>query len=344
MKKIVVVDLFCGAGALTYGFQKAGLKVSVGIDVDPACQYPFEKNNKAKFLLKDVENLEGTEVNSWFKDADIKILAGCAPCQPFSTYSKSKTKDRQWALLRAFARLVTETSPEIVSMENVPQLTKHPIFEEFHTHLLDQGYRVWFDEISCTSFGVPQTRKRLVLLASKLGEIGPLSQSDSETLPVTVREVINNLEPLKAGGVSKKDRLHTASRLSALNLQRIKASRPGGTWRDWDSSLVAQCHRKPTGVTYPAVYGRMEWDQPAPTITTQCFGFGNGRFGHPEQDRAISLREAALLQTFPPEYEFLPSDEKITFRHIGRLIGNAVPVSFAHAIGRTIITHIHSRS
>lgn len=343
-KKVVVIDLFCGAGGLTHGFQQAGLNVEVGFDVDPSCQYPFEKNNKAKFELADVENLQKDEVNSWYKNADIKILAGCAPCQPFSTYSKSKDKDRQWALLRAFARLVTECSPDVVSMENVPQLTKHKIFNEFYKHLENLGYHIWFDEVSCSLHGVPQTRKRLVLLASKLGPIGPLKQFKNKNESVTVRKVIGNLEPISAGQTSPKDPLHTASRLSKINLKRIKASKPGGTWRDWDASLVATCHQKHSGSTYPSVYGRMEWDAPAPTITTQCFGFGNGRFGHPEQDRAISLREAALLQTFPADYEFLPSTEKITFKNIGRLIGNAVPVSLAKAIGHTIVTHVANHS
>ena len=119
----------------------------------------------------------------------------------------------------------------------------------------------------------------------------------------------------------------------------MKASRPGGTWRDWPKSLVAECHRGETGKTYPAVYGRMEWDKPAPTMTTQCFGFGNGRFGHPEQNRAISLREAARLQGFPPSYKFVPPIKKVEFTPIGRLIGNAVPVDLGRAIARSILDH-----
>ena len=157
---------------------------------------------------------------------------------------------------------------------------------------------------------------------------------------VTVKQTIGNLEPLNAGQKSTRDRLHQCSKLSELNLRRIRASKPGGTWRDWSEDLRAKCHLKASGKTYPAVYGRMEWNRPSPTITTQCFGFGNGRFGHPEQDRAISLREAALLQTFPPTYKFVDSNKPVVFSSVGRLIGNAVPVKLGEVIAESIIKHV----
>jgi DNA (cytosine-5)-methyltransferase 1 len=142
-----------------------------------------------------------------------------------------------------------------------------------------------------------------------------------------VRKTIAYLEPLAAGEKSKTDKLHLCSKLSNLNLKRIRAAKPGGTWRDWPPELIAKCHTKKTGKSYPSVYGRMEWDKPSPTITTQCFGFGNGRFRHPEQDRAITLREAALLQTFPANYQFIDPNENLVAIPIGRLIGNAVPIN-----------------
>lgn len=138
--------------------------------------------------------------------------------------------------------------------------------------------------------------------------------------------------------------MHVTSTLSNTNLKRIKASTPGGTWRDWPKHLVAECHKAASGRTYPGVYGRMEWDKPAPTMTTQCYGFGNGRFGHPEQDRAISLREAAILQSFPRSYAFVPSDGDVNFKVLGRLIGNAVPVDLGRAIARSITQHLASVS
>jgi DNA (cytosine-5)-methyltransferase 1 len=160
--------------------------------------------------------------------------------------------------------------------------------------------------------------------------------------PKTVRQSINHLRPLSAGSAAPRDKLHISSGLSEKNLQRIRISKPGGTWRDWPEHLVADCHRAESGKTYPGVYARMEWDKPAPTMTTQCFGFGNGRFGHPEQDRAISLREAAILQSFPRNYKFIPKDGKVNFKVLGRLIGNAVPVDLGRAIARSINLHLAS--
>jgi DNA (cytosine-5)-methyltransferase 1 len=156
----------------------------------------------------------------------------------------------------------------------------------------------------------------------------------------TVRDAIQTLASLKAGEMLVDDPLHQASKLSPLNLKRIRASKAGGTWRDWDGDLVADCHRKKTGKTYPSVYGRMPWDAPSPTMTTQFFGFGNGRFGHPHQNRAISLREGAILQSFPRNYKFVAKGEPIHVKIVGRLIGNAVPVKLGKAIGKSIVRHI----
>jgi DNA (cytosine-5)-methyltransferase 1 len=158
--------------------------------------------------------------------------------------------------------------------------------------------------------------------------------------PKTVRQVIGRLRALSAGEAAPRDKLHISSTLSEKNLKRIKVSKPGGTWRDWPEHLVADCHRVKSGRTYPGVYGRMEWDKPAPTMTTQCYGFGNGRFGHPEQDRAITLREAAIIQSFPRDYSFIPVNEEVSFKVLGRLIGNAVPVDLGRAIARSINNHL----
>ncbi|MDZ8088782.1 MAG: DNA cytosine methyltransferase [Nostoc sp. DedQUE12b] len=347
MTGISAVDLFCGAGGLTYGFQQAGLPVNAGYDIDPACKFPFEHNNQARFILRSVEDVSGKDLAADFPIGDIKVLAGCAPCQPFSNYSRrySETpsysdKEVKWKLLYDFARLVRECNPEIVSMENVPQLRLHKVFQEFITELEQLGYFVAFYEVDCLRYGIPQTRKRLVFFASKFGKINLIPATHNKINYETVRKTIDHLEPLVAGKSSKTDRLHRCSKLSELNLCRIRSSRPGGTWRDWSENLVAKCHLKDSGKTYPAVYGRMEWDTPSPTITTQCFGFGNGRFGHPEQDRAISLREAALLQTFPNDYEFVAPDDPVRFTRVGRLIGNAVPVKLAQVVAQSILDYL----
>jgi DNA (cytosine-5)-methyltransferase 1 len=340
----VGVDLFCGVGGLTHGLVRGGVHIAAGVDIDASCRFPFEANNAALFLERDVAKLKPEEIIPFYEGADFTLLAGCAPCQPFSTYSRSGRNseyEAQWPLVLSFGRLVKKIKPVLVTMENVPQLADHPVFEQLLKDL--SGYKKWWKVVECMSVGVPQTRRRLVLLASQLGNTA-LELSAEAARHATVRQTIASLPALSAGERDPEDDLHIASSLSPLNMSRIRASRPGGTWRDWPKELLASCHRKETGATYPSVYGRMEWDQPAPTITTQCFGYGNGRFGHPEQDRAISLREAAMLQTFPEDYSFVPPGAPVKFGKMGRLIGNAVPVQLGEAIGRSLVTHVQTHT
>lgn len=344
MTKIACVDLFCGAGGLTHGFILERLPVVAGIDLDPACRFPYEKNNgQAKFIERDVSKVTIDELNGLFGDADVSILAGCAPCQPFSTYAQRYEldgPDGKWGLLYQFARLAQGTLPDVITMENVPSVARHKVFHDFVDTLKRLDYKVWFDVVDSSRYGVPQMRKRMVLLASRHGDITLISPTHRKAK--TVKQAIGHLRPLSAGESAPRDKLHVASSLSGVNLKRIKASKPGGTWRDWPKELVANCHRVDSGRSYAGVYGRMEWDKPAPTMTTQCYGFGNGRFGHPEQDRAISLREAAILQSFPRNYAFIPENEEASFTVLGRLIGNAVPVDLGRAIARSINRHLAS--
>jgi DNA (cytosine-5)-methyltransferase 1 len=337
---IRAVDLFCGIGGLTHGLSRGGVEVVAGYDLDPTCKYTFEANNKATFVEKDVAELTASEIIDRLGDNAITLVAGCAPCQPFSTYSRpgrAEGSSADWSLVARFGRLVQDVQPDLVTMENVPALQDYPVFMEFVKAL--EGYTVTYRVVQCATIGVPQTRKRLVLAASKLGP-APLALDWPEEDKITVRQAIASLPVLRAGEGSHNDPLHLACRLSTVNLRRIRASRPGGTWRDWPVALLAPCHRKMSGGTFPAVYGRMEWDKPAPTITTQCFGYGNGRFGHPEQDRAITLREAAILQTFPDDYQFANKGERVKFAHMGRLIGNAVPVRLGQKIAQTFRAHV----
>lgn len=323
-----------------------GIPVRAGIDVDPDCRYPFEKNNDSRFIKKSVQDISAAEIEELYPDGDLKILVGCAPCQPFSSYTQGRNNkdDSKWGLLYSFASLIEEIRPEIVSMENVPQLITHEVYEDFVTKLEALKYHVTAKIVFCPDYGIPQTRRRLILLASRLGPIDIITPTHKEEGYPKVKDVIADLEPIAAGEVSKNDPLHRASRLSAINLRRLRASKPGGTWRDWPDDLVAECHKKSSGRSYPGVYGRMEWDKPAPTMTTQCYGFGNGRFGHPEQDRAISLREAAMLQTFPVNYQFLEPGKPIAIKNIGRLIGNAVPVNLGRVIAKSILKHLENLS
>jgi len=159
----------------------------------------------------------------------------------------------------------------------------------------------------------------------------------------TVADEIGDLPKIGHGETDDLDPLHCASRLSDINIRRIVASKPGGTWRDWSDDLVAACHKTEAGQSYSSVYGRMKWEEPSPTITTQFFSFGTGRFGHPEQPRALSLREGAMLQGFPRDYEFIRPGERIQFKSVGRLIGNAVPVKLASAIARAVKSHLEDQ-
>lgn len=339
---IKAIDLFCGIGGLTKGIENAGINVVLGIDSDESCKYAYEKNTNSIFLNKPIESLDLEEIRKYYANADIKVLMGCAPCQPFSNYSlrynKNGMKDEKWKLLNYFSNIVMKIHPDIVSMENVPQLSKKQIFKDFVTNLRNLGYFVNYKIVNCVNYGVPQKRNRLVLLASKFGEIDLISSTCDE--PVTVKEAIGHLEEISNGECSKNDLLHRSSKLSKINLRRIEQSVPGGTWEDWDDELLLPCHKKGSGKGYKSVYGRMSWDEPSPTITTQFYGYGNGRFGHPTQNRAISLREGAILQSFPENYDFSLEFGEYNMKKIGTHIGNAVPVKLAEAIGQSIINHL----
>lgn len=340
-KKASVVDVFCGAGGLSYGFLNEGFDIVAGIDVDEGCRHPYATNVGAPFLRRDVAELTATEVSALFVPGAPRVLVGCAPCQPFSSYNQ-KNADPNWQLLGAFARLIVETEPDVVSMENVPRLLNFKegtIFEQFVRTLREAEYEVNFDTLYGPDFGMAQSRSRLVLLAAR-GEAPHLPMPTHIGNHRSVEDEIGSLPQLQAGETDPNDRLHRTSKLSKTNLQRIKASKQGGTWRDWPSELVAECHKDDRGRGYSSVYGRMTSTKPSPTITTQFYGFGNGRFGHPSQDRALSLREGAMLQGFPRKYSFVPEQTDISFKTVGRMIGNAVPVPLARAIARAVRTHL----
>lgn len=335
-----VIDLFCGVGGLTCGLEKAGLNVVAGYDLDATCEYAYNHNNNAKFINNDIKDVSGKEIKKILQGYDIKILAGCAPCQPFSRHQKDKynrKKHKDWKLLYQFARLVEEVKPQIVSMENVPELVKEQVFMDFINILEEQNYNITYKIVNAADYGIPQRRKRLLLLASSEKQIKLIEPTHKKA--VTVREVIAGLSQVGAGEPNNTDKLHVASSLSKKNLERIRHSIPGGTWKNWPEELILNCHRKKSGQSYSSVYGRMNWDDVAPTITTQFIGYGTGRFGHPEQDRALTLREGAMLQTFPVDYSFIPEGEKVVLKNIARHIGNAVPPRLGEIVGLSIIEH-----
>lgn len=348
--KIKVIDLFCGIGGLTHGLIKEGLDVVAGIDNDSSCKFGYEYNNRTRFIDKDILKVTANDVNTLFgSDADtIRVLAGCAPCQPFSKLNLNRVTKKQLEPLGKFAQLIADTQPDIVSMENVSGLAdtkKYPVFAKFIQTLKDGGYHYKYEIVDVSEYGVPQRRRRLVLLASKLGDIELVKRTHKDR-SVTVRDVIRNLDPIKDGEASRKDPLHKARKLDEINMRRIRSTpHDGGNSESWDDALKLDCHKKKSGFTYKStVYGRMRWDEPAPTMTTQCTGLGNGRFGHPVQDRAISLREAALFQTFPENYLFVEPGREIVTKQVAKFIGNAVPVRLGSVIGKSIKQHIKNNA
>jgi DNA (cytosine-5)-methyltransferase 1 len=337
-----VVDVFCGIGGLTHGFYKEGFKILGGIDVNPSCKYAFEVNNHAPFIERSIENLESNEVSKLFGKRKIRILIGCAPCQPFSPYNRKKNETDKWKLLRNFSQLVSDIRPDVVSMENVPQLARHRVFSEFVKGLEAEGYVVSQYVVFCPDYGIPQRRRRLVVFASRFGRVELLAKTHSPDNYKLVKDTILKLRPLKSGGIDRKDPLHRCRNLSTLNLERLRNTPEGGAWQFWDESLKPKCHRGMKSSSFRAVYGRLRWDGLGSTITTEFCNLGTGRFGHPNQDRTISIREAALFQTFPKYYRFVRRKSDISFRHLSQHIGNAVPVKLGRVIARSIAKHLES--
>jgi DNA (cytosine-5)-methyltransferase 1 len=341
---ITAVDLFCGAGGLTQGLLRAGVSVEAGIDIDPDAEFAYTRNNAgARFLAWDLNHKYSPSVEKLFRKNKVRLLAGCAPCQPFSKLTNGIKRHRSWDLLDKFGRLISGIEPELVTMENVPELEERgaEVFLRFLERLDRANYKFDYKVVRCADYGVPQARQRLVLVASKLGPIQVPRGRYSRRLWKTVRDVIEDLTALGSGEHDPTDRLHTAARLSPTNLKRVRATpEDGGTHAAWPEKLRLACHKRETGARYGSIYGRMWWDKPAPTMTTLCNGIGNGRFGHPEQDRAITLREAALIQSFPPNYEFWPRDSALKIKAIARMVGNAVPPSLGRAIGSALLKHV----
>lgn len=338
-----VIDLFCGIGGLTCGLRNAGLDVIAGFDIDATCRYAYEHNNGVGFYQRNVRNLRGEDLADLYGPNTLRVLVGCAPCQPFSQMrSKLGTAnelDEKYNLLTEYGRLIEELRPAIISMENVPQLQKTNVFTDFLALLERNGYYYDMSVIYCPDYGIPQTRRRFVLIGSQLGPVKIIPPTHNRS-DIHVRDYIKDLPRIVAGEVCATDQLHQSANLTDINLRRIRASIPGGTWRDWPPELRCKCHTKESGKTYSSVYGRMTWDQIGPTITTQFHCYGTGRYGHPEQDRALSLREGAMLQTFPVNYSFIDPNVPFIFRDIARHIGNAVPVRLGEIIGMSILNHI----
>lgn len=343
--KLIVIDFFCGCGGASEGLRQAGFDVGLGIDIDPQASETYKANfPEAAFISQDIRKVTVEKVaNSIaFKSENGLLLSACAPCQPFSQQNKNKHEDdERISLLDEIHRFISKLLPEYIMLENVPGIQKidgkkESPFTRLLSLLDDLDYKYIYFVANSDQYGVPQRRKRFVLLASLLGPIAmPEKTHGFDNSPVkTVRDFIKDYPRLEAGEIDKFDELHRAAELTEINLKRIKNTPEGGDRRDWPLDLINECHKSYKGHT--DTYGRMSWDKPAPTLTTKCNSYSNGRFGHPDitQNRAISIREASRLQTFPSNYIF-----KGALNSMAKQIGNAVPCELARQFGLHFLKH-----
>ncbi len=358
--QLSAVDFFCGVGGMSLGLHNAGINVLAGVDNAADCRKTYETNIPgAKFIKHDISRLSAPELERRLnlkRNDNSLIFAGCSPCQFWSKIRTDKTKARRTAfLLHQFQKFISYFLPGFVVVENVPGLKKqkkHTILPDFIEFLESQNYACADGVINANHYGVPQSRIRYLLIATRLAEKIELPPASSDQ-SLTVRSFIgaaNGFQTIEAGHRDETTFLHTACSLSEENLKRIKKTKKSGgdrtAWKD-DPHLQIPAYRGRDDI-FRDVYARMHWDRPAPTITTRFNSFSNGRFGHPEEDRAISIREGATLQTFPKDFQFSGKN----LNTFARQIGNAVPPELARRIGEHILkkisdgqnTHTRSRS
>lgn len=341
------VDFFCGGGGMTCGLRMAGIDVLGGVDIAADCRETYEFNNRpSRFVERNVSGLDAESLGSIFNirrnDPNL-IFVGCSPCQYWSKIRTDRSKSEKSAfLLKEFQRLIEAFLPGFVVLENVPGLRSNPqsYLPHFRDFLRHSGYSFADDVIDTSRYGVPQHRHRYLLVASCACASVTLPEGDATT--VNVRQVIgemNGFPRIAAGHTDDTNFMHTSAELSALNLRRIQTTPHDGgdrlSWKD-DPELQLDAYKGRDDI-FKDVYGRIRWDAPAPTITTRFNSLSNGRFGHPEEDRALSLREGACLQTFPKDYRFFGTSRNA----VARQIGNAVPPLLARHIGKHLMRLSH---
>ncbi|MDX1537299.1 DNA cytosine methyltransferase [Arsukibacterium sp.] len=344
-----VIDFFCGCGGASKGFELAGFEVTLGIDFDKNAAESYQTNfPNAQFIQADIRNVKvkhvAEKVSDW-KNSDL-VFCACAPCQPFSSQNKQRvSSDDRRSLLSETKRFIRALRPKFIFIENVPgiqsiKLADNGPFADFLHFLNRFEYQYEYRVISSEFYGVPQQRKRLVVLARLNGQptFPLLTHGMDNTRFATVQDYIGELPPLQAGEVDPNDSLHEAAVVEPHNIERLMHTPEGGDRRNWPAELWLQCHKNYSGHT--DVYGRMRWDAPCKTLTTKCTSISNGRFGHPDtaQNRAITFREAALLQTFPKDFQF-----KGNRAAKSKQIGNAVPVLLAQRFAEVMWNQLHEQ-
>jgi DNA (cytosine-5)-methyltransferase 1 len=342
---MIAIDFFCGAGGLTKGLSQAGIKVIAGIDIDERNKLTFEKNNSgSQFVCKNIKKINYEYLKKLFPEVFINtneiLFAGCAPCQSFSQQRRSNKIRADKTVLGEFGRIVEESLPGQILIENVPGMAKvagNSIFKKFLKLLEKNKYNYKFDVLNAKDFGVPQNRKRLVLIGSRNVTVSLPTKTHGIGLKSyqTVRDTIYKYPEILAGQLNYFYPNHYASPISKKNLERLMATpEDGGSRLSWNKDLILKCHKN--GYKgHTDVYGRMFWNKIAPTLTGKCCSISNGRYGHPTQNRAISLREAAALQTFPDDYIFYGTNT-----NIAQQIGNAVPPLLGKVLGMHILSLI----
>ena len=348
--RLTAIDLFAGCGGATLGFKNVGFEVVAAVEVDSIAAQTYRMNHPGVLLLEeDIRKVSPHALlrRTKLKKGNVTIILGCPPCQGFSRVRRGGP-DRRNGLVRAFAEFVVNIRPKFFILENVPGLVRgkgRRVFREALKLLVDIGYSVTYGMLNAADYGVPQRRKRAVVIGRHGGPVSlpsPTHCSPNRIVSVenhrprlrpwvTVRETIGRLTHLSAGERDPTDLLHRAPEHSELALRRIRRiPKDGGSRSSLPNALVLDCHRDHDG--HRDVYGRMRWRDVGPTITGGCDRVSKGRFTHPSQDRGITMREAALLQTFPKWYRFAGGRGAVALQ-----IGNAVPVQFAKALARSVI-------
>lgn len=339
------VDLFSGCGGASIGFRQAGLSPVAAVEIDEQAAKAYKANLGIAPLAKDIRKVDGDELlkAAGLRAGECTLLSGCPPCQSFSVLrrgSDTTPLDRlRNTLYEDYLRLAKALQPRHIAFENVPGMLGprwRPRFDALLNGLGDLGYECVWDVVEAADFGVPQRRRRVLVVASRVTTpILPTPTHAEEPTGrlkphVTVRDAIRSLPPLESGDRDLADPYHAARRHSPLALRRLRAVPEGGGRMDLPKRLQLACHQGHDG--HYDIYGRMWWDRPAPTLTSGCTNVTRGRFAHPDQDRAITLREAMLLQTFPPSAVLSGGVEEMALQ-----VGNAIPPLLARRIGEAIV-------
>jgi DNA (cytosine-5)-methyltransferase 1 len=330
------IDLFSGVGGLSEGMVQAGFTAKAAIEIDKHAVLAYRMNHpETKVIEKDIRKVSADEIIEELNGEPLHLLAGCPPCQGFSSVRrlnrKQNIRDERNGLILEYLRLVKELMPLTIMMENVPGLVNYYLFKDVVKELDKLGYRPKVKIVNVKNYGVPQNRKRLIMVGSLLGEIDISGGTEKK---VTVKEAIGTLEPIQ----ETKDPLHkiTANHTPEV-MERIRLTpKDGGSWKDLPEHYTLECHKK-GNVGFKDIYGRLRWNDYSSTITGGCLNPSKGRFLHPEEDRVITAREAALLQSFPMDYKFPVNIPKAS---LALLIGNALPPKFSYIQSANIKKHL----